>query len=162
MAVQTKLQSGVLRFLDMGSQSKHRRRMRLVMRKHRASKTGTVKKKDKRTDRRSKRLPCCGKERRYCSCFATPQEPQHMFSQKALPKFSDDIKQSDMLTPKDPKDMSFILPRLEGARMSIHRFIFSSALFRMYSNKETYEALRPFCRDADVHKKQPDWIGMEN
>jgi hypothetical protein len=85
-----------------------------------------------------------------------------MFSEKALQKQADDIKQSDILTAKDPKDMSFILPRLEGARMSIHRFIFSSVLFRMYSKKETYEALSLFCRGAVVHKNEPDWIGMEN
>ena len=154
--------SALHRFLDMSLQGKHRRQMRLAMRRYRANQKGTVKKKDNRTGRRTKRLPCCAKERRYCTCFIGPQGPQHMFSDKALQKWADDIKQSEMLTAKDPKDMAFILPRLKGTRMSIHRFLFSSALFRMYSKRETYEALNPFCRYAVAHQRGPDWIGMEN
>jgi len=85
-----------------------------------------------------------------------------MFSDKALQKWANDIKQSEMLIAKDPKAMAFILPRLKGNRISIHRFLFSSALFRMYSKRETYEALNPFCRYAVAHQRGPDWIGMEN
>ena len=57
---------------------------------------------------------------------------------------------SDMLTARDPKDMSFILPLLNERRISIHRFLFNSILFRMYSKKETYVAFEPFCRNASV------------
>ena len=49
-------------------------------------------------------------------------------------------------------------------RISIHRFLFNAILFRMYSKKETYKALEPFSRNANVgshHTKDPDWIGMK-
>ena len=121
--------SALHRLLDMSLQGKPRRQMRLAMRRYRANQKGTVKKKSNRTGRRTTRLPCCAEERRYCTCFIGPQGPQHMFSDKALQKWADDIKQSEMLTAKDPKDMAFILPRLKGNRISIHRFLFSSAFF---------------------------------
>ena len=72
-----------------------------------------------------------------------------------------------MLTARDPKDMSFILPLLNERKISIHRFLFNSILFRMYSKKETYVAFEPFCRNASVgshltrDNEAPDWAGME-
>jgi len=91
-----------------------------------------------------------------------------MFSIGALKRHADGAKQSDMLTAKDPKDMSFILPLLDMQRISIHRFLFNAILFRMYSKKETYVALEPFSRNASVgshytrDSTAPDWIGMQN
>lgn len=84
-----------------------------------------------------------------------------MFSIGALKRQADGAKQSDMLTAKDPKDMSFILPLLDMQRISIHRFLFNAILFRMYSKKETYVALEPFSRNASVGSP-PDWVGMQN
>ena len=91
-----------------------------------------------------------------------------MFSIGALKRQADGAKQSDMLTAKDPKDMSFILPLLDMQRISIHRFLFNAILFRMYSKKETYVALEPFSRNASVGSHHindstaPDWVGMQN
>ena len=128
----------------MSPEGVHRRRMRFIMRKRRAMQTTVVKKQDKRSNRRTGRLPCCGKERRYCKCFQDDGGPQEIFSIRALKRQAHGAKQSDMLTAKDPKDMSFILPLLDMQRISIHRFLFSAILFRMYSKKETYVALEPF------------------
>ena len=114
------------RFLDMSPEGVHRRRMRVIMRKRRAMQTTVVKKQDKRSNRRTARLPCCGKERRYCKCFQDDGGPQEMFSIGALKRQADGAKQSDMLTAKDPKDMSFILPLLDMQRISIHRFLFNA------------------------------------
>ena len=98
------------RFLDMSPEGVYRRRMRVIMRKRRAMQTTVVKKQDTRSNRRTARLPCCGKERRYCKCFQDDGGPQEMFSIGALKRQADGAKQSDMLTAKDLKDMSFILP----------------------------------------------------
>ena len=84
-----------------------------------------------------------------------------MFSIGALKRQAHGVKQSDMLTAKDPKDMSFILPLLDMQRISIHRFLFNAILFRMYSKKETYVALEPFSRNASVGSP-PDWVGVQN
>ena len=84
-----------------------------------------------------------------------------MFCIVALKRQADGAKQSDMLTAKDPEDMSFILPLLDMQRISIHRFLFSTILFRMYSKKETYVALEPYSRNASVGSP-PDWVGMQN
>ena len=67
-----------------------------------------------------------------------------MFSSEALQRQTNNIKQSDLLTARDAKDMSFILPDMENKRISIHRFLFNAILFRMYSKKETYVDLEPF------------------
>jgi hypothetical protein len=162
----------------MSPEGVQRRRGRVTMRKRRAmqttvvkkqntKKTAILKKQNKRSNRRTKRLPCCGKERRYCKCFQDYEGPQEMFSMEALKRQAERVKQSDMLTAKDPKDMSFILPLLDMQRISIHRFLFNLILFRMYSKKETYVALEPFSRNASVgshHTRDstaPDWIGMQ-
>ena len=84
-----------------------------------------------------------------------------MFSIGALKRQADGAKQSDMLTAKDTKDMSFILPLLDMQRISIHRFLFNTILFRMCSKEETYVALEPFSRNASVGSP-PDWVGMQN
>ena len=73
-----------------------------------------------------------------------------MFSMSALKRQADGAKQSDILTAKDAKDMSFILALLDMQRISIHRFLFNAILFRMHSKKETYVALEPFSRYASV------------
>ena len=73
-----------------------------------------------------------------------------MFSIAALKRQADVAKQSDMLTAMDCKDMSFILPLLDMQRISIHRSLFNSILFRMCSKEETYVALEPFSRNASV------------
>ena len=124
------------RVVDMSPEGVYRRRMRVIMRKRRAMQTTVVKKQDKRSNRRTARLPCCGKERRYCKCFQDDGGPQEMFSIGALKRQADVAKQSDMLTAKDPIDMSFISPLLDMQRISIHRFLFNAILFRMYSKKE--------------------------
>ena len=64
-----------------------------------------------------------------------------MLNQNDLGSLVDDIKSREMLTPQDPKDMSYILNKLCGRRMSIHGFWFHCALYRMHSNPDTYEAL---------------------
>ena len=84
-----------------------------------------------------------------------------MFSMSALKRQADGAKQSDILTAKDAKDMSFILPLLDMQRISIHRLLFNAILFRMHSKKETYLALEPFSRNACVGSP-PDWVGMQN
>ena len=61
------------------------------------------------------------------------------------------IARRDILTPKDAKDMSFIISKLDNARMSIHNLMFRTALFTMYSKPSTYEAL---CKRAGA--PQPD------
>ncbi len=155
------------RFLDLSKESIRRRQGRVRQRKYRARRTIVVKTKDERTERRAKRLPCCGKERRYCKCFQGNGGPQEMFSMRSLKNKAKAVRKSDMLTAKDTKDMSFILPLLDKQRLSIHNFIFKSILFRMYSKKETYVALEPFSRCARVgshHTRDstpPSWIGME-
>ena len=58
-----------------------------------------------------------------------------MFSISALKRQADGAKQSDMLTAKDPKDMSFILPLLDMQRISIYRFLFNTILLHMHSKK---------------------------
>ena len=52
-----------------------------------------------------KRLPCCGKERRQCYCGT---DVKHMLKQQALDTLVHDIKSRELLTPRDPKDMSYI------------------------------------------------------
>ena len=101
------------RFVDMSPEGVYRRRMRVIMRKRRAMQTTVVKKQDKISNRRTARLSCCGKERRHCKCFQDDGGPQEMFSMIALKRQADGAKQSDMLTAKDPKDMSFRLPLLD-------------------------------------------------
>ena len=159
MAKSAKQQNdGLVRFLDNSESSRHRRGMRILMRSRRASKK-TKKARDKRTNRRTKRLPCCGRERRYCSCAA---DTQHMFSQPVIETLVSHIKETPMLTSNDPKDMAFILPKLDRARISMHRSVLSSALFRMYSKPTTYTALSQYCRNAVANRCDPDWTGMEN
>ena len=55
-----------------------------------------------------------------------------------------------------------ILPKLDGARISVRRFILLSALFRMLSKPETYEARRKYCRNAVAGQCDPDWTEMIN
>ena len=66
-----------------------------------------------------------------------------------------------MLTPKDPKDMSFIISKLDNARMSIHNFMFRAALFRMYSKPSTYEALCQHVGAPQPDIRPPDFKSME-
>ena len=157
----TKVGNPLHRFLDMSPEGVERRRRRVNMRKRRAMQTTVVKKQDKKSNRRTARLPCCGKERRYCKCFQDDGGPQEIFDIGALKRQADVAKQSDLLTPMDGKDMSFILPLLDMQRISVHRFLFNAILFRMYSKKETYVALEPFSRNASVGSP-PDWVGVQN
>ena len=84
-----------------------------------------------------------------------------MIDRSAVNKLSADILKRDMLTSKDPKDMAFILPELDGAHLSIHNFIFRAALFRMYSKQSTYLALCKHVGAPQPNKKDPDWKSME-
>ena len=65
-----------------------------------------------------------------------------------------------ILTPKDPKDMAYILPVLHGCDVSFQRFIALSVLFRMYSKPETYMALCKFFDKAVPGRQDPDWDGL--
>ena len=124
------------RFLDMSPEGVYRRRMRVIMRKRRAMQTTVVKKQDKRSNRRTARLPCCGKERRYCKCFQDDGGPQEMFSMSALKRQADGAKQSDILTAKDAKDMSFIFPLLDMQRISITDFSSTLSCFACTARKK--------------------------
>jgi len=84
-----------------------------------------------------------------------------MLKEKALDRLVDDIKSRELLTPRDPKDMSYICKKLQDQRFTIHTFWFHCALFRMHSNPDTYEAL---CKHADALQlggKPPNWSGMQ-
>ena len=91
-----------------------------------------------------------------------------MFTNAGLKRLADNAKNSDMLTSMDPKDMSFILGWMESKRISIHRFLFTCVMFRLFSKEETFVALEPFSRNARVgfHPTRdsvaPDWVGMQN
>ena len=108
--------------------------------------------------RRTKRLPCCGKERRYCTCGA---EVDHMLDTRAQHVLIRDTLSKDLLTSKDPKDMSYILGKLRGRKMSIHCFMFHAALFRMYSKDSTYEALSKHAGALQPGVRKPDWAGLQ-
>ena len=84
-----------------------------------------------------------------------------MLNQNALHSLVDDIKSREMLTIHDPKDMSYILNKLRGRRMSIHGFWFHCALFRIHSNPDTYEALAKHASALQPGGKAPDWAGMQ-
>ena len=84
-----------------------------------------------------------------------------MVNQKVLESLLEDIRSRDLLTPQDPKDMSFILNKLRGRRMSIHGFWFHCALFRMHSNPDTYEALAEHACALQPGTKGPKWGSMQ-
>ena len=168
------------RFLDTSESAEQRRAARQRKRrdrqnekkrkrpeKHNAQKRGSTRRPEKhnahnahkeRSRRRAKRMPCCGKERRYCQCS---DELEGMINDSAVKRFIADISQADMLTPNDPKDMSFIIPTLDDARMSIHNFMFRAALFRMYSKPSTYEVLCQHVGAPQPDSRPPDFKGME-
>ena len=141
-----------VRFLDLDEHAKRRRRMRLYMRARKG------RRQDDRTNRRTKLLPCCGRERRYCKCYL---QVEHMINSMAVEKLGDNAYKRDLLTKKDPKDMSFILRALHRSRFSIHKFLFHSVLFRMYSKESTYTALRKHASAPQPGIREPDWAGME-
>ena len=58
-----------------------------------------------------------------------------MIDDQALASLAEDAFNRDMLTAMDPKDMSYILPELDGTRIGIEAFVFYSAVFRMYSKR---------------------------
>ena len=118
---------------------------------------GRNKERANRTGKR-KRMPCCGKERRYCQCS---EELEGMIDDSAVKRFIAHITQSDILTPRDPKDMSFIISKLDNARISIQNFMFRAALFRMYSKPSTYEALCEHVGAPQPDGLPPDFKGME-
>ena len=84
-----------------------------------------------------------------------------MLNQNGLDSLVDDIKSREMLTPQDPKDMSYILKKLRGRRMSIHGFWFHCALFRIHSNLDTHEALTKHASALQPGGNAPDWAGMQ-
>ena len=139
------------RFLDCNKAARKRRRLRLYMRKHGQHRE------DERTSRRTKQLPCCGRERRYCKCA---REVEHMINDPAVDKLADQAYQRNMLTKLDPLDMSFIVRALHQSKLSIHGFMFHSILFRMYSKESTYTALSEHAGAAQPGKDEPNWLGM--
>jgi len=139
-------------FLDSSYAAVRRRRKRLHDRSRKR------KREDNRTDRRTKRLPCCGRERRYCKCA---QEVEHLFNDVACDMLAAQAYQRNLLTKLDPKDMSFILRALHQSELSIHGFLFHSVLFTMYSRESTYRALSEYAGAAQPGKDEPDWLGME-
>ena len=84
-----------------------------------------------------------------------------MIDQQALAKLAEDTFDRELLTAIDPKDMSYILPELDGSKMGIEAFLFHSVLFRMYSKQSTYEALKKHASALQPGKRGPDWPGME-
>ena len=84
-----------------------------------------------------------------------------MLNQNSLDSLVDDIKSRKLLTCQDPKDMSYILNKLRGRRMSIHGFWFHCALFRIHSNPDTYEALTKHASALQPGGNAPDWVGMQ-
>ena len=83
-----------------------------------------------------------------------------MLNQNAVHSLVDDIKSREMLTPSDPKDMSYILNKLRGRRRSIHGFWFHCAFFRIHINPGTYEALTKHASALQPGGNAPDWAGM--
>ena len=73
----------------------------------------------------------------------------------------DDIKSRELLTARDPKDMSYILNTLRGRLMSIHAFWFHCALFRIQSNADAYEALAKHAGALQPGGNPPNWQGMQ-
>ena len=84
-----------------------------------------------------------------------------MLNPKELESLLDGIRSRDLLTPQDPKDMSFILNKLRGRRLSIHGFWFHCALFRVHSNPDTYEALAKHASAIQPGAKGPSWGPMQ-
>ena len=84
-----------------------------------------------------------------------------MINDSAVNRFITSIARRDILTPKDAKDMSFIISKLNNARMSIHNFMFRAALFRMYSKPSTYEALCQHVGAPQPDSRPPDFKSME-
>ena len=84
-----------------------------------------------------------------------------MLNQSALGSLVDDIKSRELLTCHDTKDMSYILNKLAGQRMSTHGFWFHCALFRMHSNPDTYEALAKQAIALQPGRNAPHWAGMQ-
>ena len=113
---------------------------------------------DTRTNRRTKRLACCGQERRYCICA---KSIEHMIDTHSVDALIKDIRKREMLTARDPKDMAFILKELSGANFSISSFMFRCALFRLYSRPGTYTALAKHVRQRQPGSKGPDWRSMQ-
>ena len=150
------------RYLSDEPSDRRRRQNRIAQRKSRAHKKSvrsrlTKQKVDNRTNRRAKRLPCCGKERRYCNCAV---EVKHLFCQRSLQQMASYARTSPILTLRDAKDMAYILPVLHGCDVSFQRFIALSVLFRMYSKPETYQALSKFFDHAEPGGQDPDWDGL--
>jgi len=84
-----------------------------------------------------------------------------MFCDDAMNRFVAGTARREILTPRDAKDMSFIIKKVDNARMSIHNFMFRAALFTMYSKPSTYEAL---CQHVGAPKPdscRPDFKRME-
>ena len=84
-----------------------------------------------------------------------------MMHQNTLGSLVDDIKSREVLTPQDAKDMPYILNKLLGRRMSIHRFWFHCALFSIHSNPDTYEALSKHANALRPGGNAPDWAEMK-
>ena len=155
------------RFLDVSAVSVKRRKCREAKRDHRQrhrkrkppQKHKPMKARNSnRSRRRARRLPCCGKERRYCNCSDHVAE---MINDAAMTQFITGIAQRDILHPIDAKDMAFIIPKLNNARTSIQNFMFRAAMFRMYSKPSTYEALSPYVNASMRGDRAPDFQRME-
>ena len=85
-----------------------------------------------------------------------------MFNRTALDNLGDAAYRRHMLIAKDPKDLSYILGKLNGEKLSIHAFLCHSVLFRMYSKESSYKALSKYVGVVQLGKKEPDWINMED
>ena len=84
-----------------------------------------------------------------------------MINESAVKRFTTGIARRELEVPKDAKDMSFIISKLNKARMSIHNFMFRSVLFRMYSKQSTYEALCNHVGAPQPDSRPPDFKSME-
>ena len=150
------------RFLDMSETGVKRRAARERKRRERQNaqkkKSQQKKKKSQRAGNRSKRMPCCGRERRYCKCS---NEFRYMFNDSAMNGFITSILQCGIMNLEDAKDMAFIIPKLNNARMSIHNFMFRASLFRMYSKPSTYKALCQHVGAPQPGSRPPDFKSMK-
>ena len=150
------------RFLDMNENGVKRRAARERKRRERQNaqkkKSQQKKKKSQRAGKRSKRMPCCGKERRYCKCS---NEIRYMFNDSAMNGFITSILRCGIMNLEDAKDMAFIIPKLNNARMSIHNFMFRASLLRMYSRPSPYKALCQHVGAPQPGSRPPDFKSMK-
>ena len=84
-----------------------------------------------------------------------------MFNDSAMNGFITSILRCGIMNLEDAKDMAFIIPKLNNARMSIHNFMFRASLLRMYSKPSTYKALCQHVGAPQPGSRPPDFKSMK-